>query len=105
MELVFKPTPKIDYSLEQVCEPGADFYVDELNTRNGKIKNGSMIWFDRAFPESARVLMLKGAEIILTPNASHLDELCISQFKVRSYENMPGLAMANYAGPQNNDRV
>jgi len=27
-----------------------------------------MICFDREFPESARLLMLNGAEIILTPN-------------------------------------
>lgn len=92
----------IDYSLEALCTPGKDFYVNELDTKNGSIKLGSMICFDRAFPESARILMLKGAEIVLTPNAGNLDELRISQYKVRSFENMVGVAMVNYARPQNN---
>ena len=46
--------------------------------------------------------MLKGAEIILTPNASHLDESRIGLFKARAFENMLGVAMTNYAAPQNN---
>ena len=31
-------------------------------------KLGIMICYDREYPESARILMLKGAEIILVPN-------------------------------------
>jgi len=46
--------------------------------------------------------MLKGAEIILTPNACILDEPRLNQFKTRAFENMVGVAMANYADPQNN---
>ena len=46
-----------------------------------------MICFDREFPESARILMLKGAELILTPNACKLDEKQINQFQTRAYEN------------------
>lgn len=61
-----------------------------------------MICFDREFPESARILMLKGAEIILTPNSCEMEENRISQFKSRAYENMVGVALANYALPQNN---
>jgi len=38
-----------------------------------------MICFDREQPESARILMLKGAESILTPNACGLDELRLDQ--------------------------
>ena len=61
-----------------------------------------MICFDRVFPESARVLMLKGAEVILTPNACELEANRIGQFRARAYENMLGVAMANYAVPQEN---
>ena len=61
-----------------------------------------MICFDREFPESARILMLKGAEIILTPNACELEANRIGQFRARAYENMVGMAMANYAMPQEN---
>ena len=30
---------------------------------------GAMICYDREFPESARILMLRGAELVLVPNA------------------------------------
>ena len=61
-----------------------------------------MICFDREFPESARILMLKGAEIILTPNACEMEDNRICQFKTRAYENMVGVVLANYAAPQQN---
>jgi predicted amidohydrolase len=46
--------------------------------------------------------MLKGAEIILTPNACPLETNRIGQFRARAAENMVGVAMANYAAPQQN---
>ena len=46
--------------------------------------------------------MLKGAELILTPNACNLGMHRIGQFRARAYENMVGVAMTNYAAPQNN---
>jgi N-carbamoylputrescine amidase len=61
-----------------------------------------MICFDREFPESARMLMLKGAELILTPNACELEANRLGQFRARAFENMVGVAMANYAAPHNN---
>ncbi len=61
-----------------------------------------MICYDREFPESARILMLNGAELILTPNACTLDAGRLGQFRARAFENMVGVAMANYAAPQNN---
>ena len=48
---------------EGVLDAGDDFYVEELDTKEGMIKVGSMICYDREFPESARILMLKGAEL------------------------------------------
>lgn len=50
-------------------------------------------------PEAARTLMLGGAEIILTPNSCRLDDDRIGQFRARAFENMVGVAMANYALP------
>jgi predicted amidohydrolase len=91
-----------DFALEAGCTPGEDFYVCELDTGKGDVRIGAMICYDREFPESARILMLKGAELILTPNACPLDEHRIGQFKARAFENMVGVAMANYAAPQNN---
>ncbi|MBS1252539.1 MAG: hypothetical protein MAG451_01579 [Anaerolineales bacterium] len=46
--------------------------------------------------------MLKGAEIILVPNACDLEINRLSQFRARAYENMAGLAMTNYAAPDAN---
>lgn len=91
-----------DFSAEAVCAHGDNFYVCSLATEKGNIRIGAMICFDREFPESARILMLKGAEIILTPNACEMEDNRICQFKTRAYENMVGVALTNYAAPQQN---
>lgn len=91
-----------DSWMERACTPGQEFVVCELPTAEGPIQLGAMICYDREFPESARVLMLKGAEIIVTPNACRLDAPRLGQFAARAYENMVGVAMANYASPQQN---
>ncbi len=87
---------------EASLTPGDAFSVCELSTEQGLVKVGAMICFDREFPESARILMLKGAEIILVPNACPLGSNRLAQFRTRAYENMVGVAMTNYAAPQNN---
>ena len=76
---------------------GDAFPVATLDTAHGPVEVGAMICYDREFPESARVLMLNGAEIVLTPNACRLDVHRLAQFRTRAYENMVGVAMANYA--------
>ena len=88
------------FKMEASFEPGEGFEVAELDTRFGPVKTGIMICYDREFPESARVLMLKGAELILTPNACGLDPLRINQFQTRAWENAMVCAMANYAEGQ-----
>jgi len=88
--------------MEACCTPGEDFYVCRLDTEKGTVQIGAMICFDREFPESARILMLKGAELILTPNACDLEANRLGQFRARAYENMVGVAMTNYAAPQCN---
>ena len=55
-----------------------------------------MICYDREFPESARILMLKGAELILTPNACPMEINRLSQLRGRAYENMVAIATCNY---------
>lgn len=81
---------------EKNLTPGDDFFVGELDTAQGKVKIGAMICYDREFPESARILMLKGAELILVPNACPLEINRISQLRARAYENMLGIATVNY---------
>ena len=97
--LTYAKVHTCDFSLESACTPGDDFYVCALDTARGPVKVGAMICYDREFPESARILMLKGAELILTPNACELETNRLGQVRARAYENMVGLAVANYAGP------
>ena len=86
-------------AMERALTPGDMFCAAALETTAGALQIGAMICFDREFPESARILMLRGAEIILTPNASTLKELHLDQFKIRAWENSVGVAMANYPLP------
>lgn len=100
--LTYAKVHTCEFDLEAALTPGDGFSVCALDTENGEVKVGFMICYDREFPESARILMLQGAELILTPNACTLDEHRIGQFKARAFENMTGVAMTNYAVPQNN---
>jgi len=100
--LTYAKVHTCEFDAECALTPGDGFPVRVLNTEQGDVRVGFMICFDREFPESARILMLGGAELILTPNACTLDEHRISQFKTRAFENMVGVAMSNYAAPQNN---
>ena len=81
---------------EVVLDGGDDFYVTDLDFGRGKVKFGSMICFDREFPESARILMLKGAELILAPNACPMEINRLSALRTRAYENMVAVATCNY---------
>ena len=89
-----------DFGEECMLTPGEDFYVADLDTGKGMVKVGSMICYDREFPESARILMLKGAEIILVPNACPMEINRISQLRGRAYESMLGIATVNYPAGQ-----
>ena len=100
--LTYAKVHTCEFDLEAALMPGDGFRVCGLDTEQGEVKIGFMICYDREFPESARILMLEGAELILTPNACTLDDHRLSQFKTRAFENMVGVAMTNYAAPQNN---
>ena len=84
------------FDAEGVLEEGDDFYVADLDFEGGSVKIGSMICFDREFPESARILMLKGAELILAPNACPMEINRLSALRTRAYENMVAVATCNY---------
>jgi len=85
-----------DFGAEKDLIPGDEFFVTDLDTEKGIIKVGAMICFDREFPESARILMLKGAELILVPNACPMEINRLSQLRGRAYENMVAIATCNY---------
>lgn len=85
-----------DFGEEKILSAGDGFYVCDLDTAEGNVKVGAMICYDREFPESARILMLKGAEIVLVPNACPMEINRLSQLRGRAYENMFAVATANY---------
>ena len=83
-----------DFADEKVLESGTEFKVCVFDG----VKIGIMICYDREYPESARVLMLKGAEIILVPNDCGSMRPRLQALSTRAYENMCGVAMANPNG-------
>ena len=84
------------FDAEKVLSPGDGFRVADLDTDRGTVRVGAMICFDREFPESARILMLKGAEVILAPNACPMEINRLSALRTRAYENMLAVATCNY---------
>ncbi len=94
--LTYAKVHTCDFDDECTLMSGNDFYVADLDTEQGYVKIGAMICYDREFPESARILMLKGAEIILVPNACPMEINRISQLRARAYENMVGIVTVNY---------
>lgn len=83
-----------DFADEKDVEAGTEFKVCDFDG----IKIGIMICYDREYPESARILMLKGAEIILVPNDCGSMNPRLKALSTRAYENMVGIAMANPNG-------
>lgn len=83
-----------DFADESCLESGSEFQVCDFHG----IRLGIMICYDREYPESARILMLKGAEIILVPNDCDIMKPRLQALSTRAYENMTGVAMANPNG-------
>lgn len=95
-KLTYAKVHTCDFDVEGQLTPGEDFYVTALDTACGLVKVGAMICYDREFPESARILMLKGAELVLVPNACPMEINRLSQLRGRAYENMMAIATCNY---------
>lgn len=83
-----------DFSYEKMLESGDEFKVCDFEG----VKLGVMICYDREYPESARILMLKGAEIVLVPNDCGAMKHRVQALSTRAYENMVGVVMANPPG-------
>ena len=83
-----------DFADECCLESGDAFHVCEFDG----VKIGIMICYDREYPESARVLMMKGAELILIPNDCGTMAPRLNALSTRAYENMTGVVMANPPG-------
>ena len=95
-KLTYAKVHTCDFGAERDLTPGEDFCVTALDTAKGEVQVGAMICYDREFPESARILMLKGAELILVPNACPMEINRLSQLCARAFENMLAVATCNY---------
>ncbi len=89
-----------DFDAERALSSGGGFRVAELDLGRGSVRVGAMICFDREFPESARSLMLQGAELILAPNACPMELNRLAALRTRAYENMLAVATCNYPAGQ-----
>src|SRR5215471_8386256 len=100
---LLKPDPNIhEIGCDVNCSPGESFNVCTLSGTECDVKVGAMICADREFPESATQLMRNGAELIVVPNACGWDDIRTAGLKTRAFENLVGVAMANYPAPVNN---
>lgn len=95
-KLVYAKVHTCDFGAEKDLTPGEEFVVTALDTAKGEVQVGAMICYDREFPESARLLMLKGAEVVLVPNACPMEINRLSQLRARAFENMMAIATCNY---------
>ena len=94
--LTYAKVHTCDFGEERHLTPWDGFSVAELDTPCGPVRVGAMICYDREFPESARILMLEGAELILVPNACPMECNRLSQLRGRAFENMLAIATCNY---------
>ncbi|MBI3698378.1 MAG: carbon-nitrogen hydrolase family protein [Acidobacteria bacterium] len=76
---------------ERYNTQGSDFPV--VATPFGKW--GSLICYDRQFPETARILALKGAQIILVPSYGAHGEMNDVMMRTRAYENSVWVAFVH----------
>ena len=94
--LTYAKVHTCDFGHERRLTPGEGFFTTQLDTAIGPVRVGAMICYDREFPESARLLMLQGAELILVPNACPMELNRLAQLRARSFENMAAVATCNY---------
>jgi deaminated glutathione amidase len=91
---------------EYATAPGRRFEVGRIQTSAGPLAVGLMICMDREYPEPARALSRGGAEIVLVPNCCDLasdpdvGDVRIAQARGRAFENVIGIAVANYPKPR-----
>ena len=80
---------------------GSAFPVFDLRTPTGACRFGIMICYDRELPESARLLMLQGADIVFNPLACRCLTMEIHRclLRTRAFENELYVVTANHAAP------
>ncbi len=87
-------------------EHGTETPVFNLDLNNSPVKVGFMICYDRQMPETARMLKIKGAEIIFNPVATGnfksrwFPHWNTRLMRTRAYENDVFIVSVNHAAPR-----
>ena len=83
---------------------GSAFPVWAFQTSTGQMTAGIMICYDREVPESARLLMLQGADMIFNPLACGCPTSDIHRclLRTRAFENESYILVVNHAAPRHN---
>lgn len=89
------------YKENLVFEPG-DTGFNVVHLRHLDCNLGTMICYDWRFPEAARTLALKGADVIACPS-NLITHIWRKAMPVRALENKVYLAVANRAGTETNN--
>ena len=81
---------------------GSEFPVWTFRTTTGEMTAGIMICYDREVPESARLLMVQGVDLIFNPLACPCTAVDIHRclLRTRAYENEVYLLVANPAAEE-----
>lgn len=88
------------YREKQFFAPGGSFAVFEVQTRDAvPYRVGVMVCFDWYFPEAARTLALKGADVIAHP-ANLVRKDCPRSMPIRALENHVFTVTANRVGSE-----
>jgi len=86
----------VDHKMEYFTDQGDGFYVGELDYGRGKVNIGAIICNDRDFPETTRILMLKGAEIVIAPHACYFYNIYFDVFRASAFVNAVIYVAVNY---------
>ena len=92
------------YEVDGLWRNGSEFPVWDFRTPTGEFRGGIMICYDREVPESARLLMLQGVEVVFNPLACNcpVDEIHRCLLRTRAFENECYVLVVNHADPRQN---
>jgi predicted amidohydrolase len=83
---------------------GSAFPVWTFTTNTGSMTAGIMICYDREVPESSRILMLRGTDVIFNPLACGcpVQDIHRCLLRTRAFENEVCVLVVNHAAPREN---
>ncbi len=93
-----------DWMVYSGISPGTEFKAFEIIIKDNSLKIGINICYDIQVPESARITMLEGADILFVPYCTNgfSSEMNRWLFRLRALENQFYVCRVNFAHPYNN---